>query len=324
MMGDMGNLTESERTTVLSDGAMGLSLPAGWRTRVTALRSFNSKDSCHVKKITYGADSDQRSSSIQVFFIHDIFEHHMRWYPLIESLVQDWTENSQLVLHDLKGHGMSTGTRAHIEDFSIYCKDLATLINLCKESRNEKCRVILIGQGMGALVILKAIEQYRHLIDAHIGGLILINPSFKLSFQIPYSLRGAYRNFLSVLSKVRLARPFSGHDLFSITTDAEDYNADPLIPKFLSLGLMAQLLKSTKEMRQFSYFVDVPSLFLCGKSGPLFDPDSAFLFHKGIPNTDSLYLQYPEEKHELLYGEKKQEIIMTIKNWIQKIADAVI
>ncbi|MBI2521937.1 MAG: alpha/beta fold hydrolase [Bdellovibrio sp.] len=320
----MGNTSEGEKNTVTDQRVAGLSLPSGWNTQVTTLRSYNSKDSCHVKKITYRATPNLRSNALQIFLVHDIFEHHLRWYPLVENLVQDWSDNYQLVLHDLKGHGLSTGTRMHIEDFSIYCKDLATLINLSKESRNEKCKVVLIGQGMGALVILKAIEQYRHLIDAVIGGLILINPSFKLAFQIPYSWQGTGQNFFSALSKIRLARPFNGQDLFALTTDAEDYNADPLIPRFLSLGLMSQLLKSTKEMRQFSYFVDVPSLFICGKHGPLFDPDSAFLFHKGIPNTESLYLQYPEEKHGLLYGENKQEIITTIKNWIQKIGDNVI
>ncbi len=324
---NMSRMMNEMTAKISSEVRAGLSLPSEWNTQVSALRSYNSKDCCHVKKITYHVAPHLRSTDVQIFLIHDIFEHHMRWYPLVERLVQEWSGNYQLVLHDLKGHGMSTGTRAHIEDFSIYCKDLATLINLCKESRSEKCRVIVIGQGIGGLVILKAIEQYRHLIDAVIGGIILINPSFKLAFQTPCSLPVTLRNFSSVLSnissKIRFARPFSGHDLFAITKDAEDYNADPLIPRFLSLGLMSQLLKSTKEIRQFSYFVDVPSLFLCGKPGPLFDPDSAFLFHKGIPNTDSLYLQYPEEKHGLLYGEKKQEIIVTIKNWIQKIADNV-
>ena len=80
---------------------------------------------------------------------------------------------------------------------------------------------------------------------------------------------------------------------------------------------MSQLLKSTKEIRQFSYFVDVPSLFFVVSLDHFSTriPPSSFI--KGL-NTDSLYLQYPEEKTWALYGEKKQEIIVTIKNWIQK------
>ncbi len=319
----MEKMETEGRSTANVHEMSGPKLPPDWTIQTSVLHSFNSKDRCHVKKVSHhGADKGQ-GDLVQVFFIHDIFEHSMRWYPLIENLLPNCPENYHFILHDLKGHGMSTGTRTHIDDFSVYCKDLATLINLCKQHRHQKSKIILIGQGMGSLVILKAIEQYRHLIDATIGGVVLLNPSFKLAFEIPYALKVSSNNCLSFLPKIRLARPFSGNDLFEFTVDAEEYNADPLIPNFLSLGLMTQLLKSTKELRQFSYFVDAPSLFLCGKKGPLFDPDSAFLFHKGIPNTQSLYLQYPECKHGLLYGQNKEEIMLTIKNWIQKIGDEV-
>lgn len=265
----------------------------------------------------------------QIFLVHDFLEHSMKWRPLLQEYF-DLNQNTpsgisqgkslgyDFYLMDLRGHGLSTGPRSHIDDFSIFCKDLASLINVTRDNRQHNTKVFLIAQGMGALVVLKAIEQYRHLIDAKLGGLILLNPSFKVNLSLPFEVSFDSKFVSPILEKLRLKRSFGGHDIYQYLEDAEDYNADPLIPNDYSYKLIREFLNTAKEIRQFSYFVDAPSLFLTGNNNILFDQTSAQLFQKGIPSHNSSYLRYDTPKHNLLYSNFNNDILSSIRKWLEQ------
>jgi len=266
---------------------------------------------------------------INLVFVHDILGHHGRMFPLASGLASAFIEdNINFSFLDFCGHGLSNGPRAHVDEFSIFSLDLAQFINKITEKNQHE--VVLIGQGMGALSLFKLIEQYGHLLTKKPKGLILLNPILKTTFELddkieapefwklPLANYAIEKDLPFGLSKIKVRRPFSGDDIFTQPNQALKYESDPLVSKYLSLGIFRELVKASKEIRRFSYFIDIPSLFLVSGHSYLTDPDVTYLFHKGIPNSLSTLIKFPKMMHEMLFEERVNLVIKEVECWIKE------
>ena len=78
---------------------------------------------------------------------HGIGEHHGRHHHLVDLFKDQYN----LCFYDLRGHGKSTGRRAHVERFSLYYEDLEKVIVMLSQDHDMK-RFVLFGHSMGGTI----------------------------------------------------------------------------------------------------------------------------------------------------------------------------
>ncbi|MBY0412628.1 MAG: lysophospholipase, partial [Bdellovibrionales bacterium] len=88
---------------------------------------------------------------VTVFLFHDLASHHGRF-----SNLTNWFKaqlpHVNFVMMDFLGHGLSSGTRGHIENFNDLVSDVAQVFRAMKKSDKEEW--IGLGHGIGALSLL--------------------------------------------------------------------------------------------------------------------------------------------------------------------------
>jgi len=228
-------------------------------------KSSDGLDTIFFKRITFKNSNIKNSNSdkhLNIVLVHDILEHHGRYLDLANQLVDKFKEKASICMIDLKGHGLSTGTRHYIKDFQEYSSDLVILIRYLKiinEGKNNK--FLLAGQGMGALICLDTYLNNRNIID----GLIISNPILK-SF-IPFLSKF---NFLInkldwPFSVIKIPFSFNGFDLIKEKDNAEKFNSDPLVGHTATIGLINGVLNSIKFIKENSFLIDIPILIMISK-----------------------------------------------------------
>ena len=262
----------------------------------------------HIKN--KGSDSNVH---LNIFLVHDILEHHGRYLDLANQLVDILKDKVSICLIDLKGHGLSTGTRHYIQDFREYSSDLVILIRYFKivnEAKNN--RFILVGQGMGALVCLETYLNNKN----SVNGLIISNPILK-NF-VPWFKR---INFLTnkikwPLSVLKVPFYFNGFDLIKEKNSAEDFNSDPLIGHTATLGLILGVSNSIRFIKEKSFLINIPVLIMVSKDSLISDHKMSTSFMKTIDEKYVKFLSYERMKHDILNFYITKNVFNNLTTWI--------
>lgn len=186
----------------------------------------------------------ESGSPVWIVATHGIGEHMDRHKYIPELFSHDFN----IFQYDLRGHGRSTGRRAHIKDFALFMEDLREIIRFLEEKYRMN-RYILFGHSMGALINCAFMQNYvederypeRFVVNAPPCGahgllgkiLKLLPPAlFQGASDIPYSI------------------PVPGLvDLENLSHDPrtkEDYINDPLNSMKLESKLIFELMKTSQ------------------------------------------------------------------------------
>ncbi len=89
----------------------------------------------------------ETGSSQWLIVSHGLGEHSGRH----EYLLKLFSQNFNIAIYDLRGHGKSGGKRAYVADFNEFSKDLHSVINYLKKEFSMT-RYTLFGHSMGGLI----------------------------------------------------------------------------------------------------------------------------------------------------------------------------
>ena len=265
------------------------------------------------KNINLNGKDSKSKKHLNIFFVHDILEHHGRYLDLGNQLVDIFKENVSICLIDLKGHGLSTGTRHYIQDFREYSLDLVILIRYLKiinEGKDNK--FILAGQGMGALVCLETYLNNRSSVD----GLIISNPILKNFIPWLKNINFLINKFKWPLSVLKIPFYFNGFDLIKEKNSAEDFNSDPLVGHTATIGLLLGIMESIKFIKEKSFLINVPVLMMISKDSLISDHKMSTSFMKTIDEKYIRFLAYERMKHDILNFYITKNVFNNLKNWI--------
>src|SRR3989338_4773426 len=110
------------------------------------------------KKITlrgtqFNASIIENGSPVWIIVTHGVGEHLKRH----EYFSKIFSQYFNLCFYDLRGHGLSDGKKAYVNDFREYIWDLEALIEYLQKEYGMK-RFILFGHSMGALITANYIQ----------------------------------------------------------------------------------------------------------------------------------------------------------------------
>lgn len=275
----------------------------------------NNGSKVYVKK--FNALKSEPGKNITIFLLHDLGQYHGRYLAFI-NWVRALYPGISFVAMDFIGHGLSSGTRGHLESFNGLVSDFLLLLNHSTKAADEKW--IVLGHGLGGLVALDLLNRFQEKIEDRIDGMILSN--FLLKFPtgimaIETQLNSMSNMFSDLMAQTRPIRLMKGSDILSDPTAILAYEHDPLVIQKPTFKTIKELQNKVSNIYQDSYFVGKPLLMLKSETDDSINSSGIDYFMKGIKKDLLTEKKYSLMKHDL-YNENEREIVFKdIMNWMK-------
>lgn len=282
-------------------------------TSVTHFSSFLPNQQIYLKKIK---PHKKTENPVTVFLFHDLASYHGRFYHLINWFKSHHPEVG-FVMMDFLGHGLSSGTRGHIEQFNHLVNDVAHVFRVMEKAPGE--RWIALGHGIGALSLLDLVNRFDESIKNKIDKLVLSN--FILNFNSPVLniQNRLLEKVMPLEGLMRTTRPLEIYLPEEVLTHPREqglYMEDPLIVRKPTFQTFKCINLKMKSVFQDSYFLDRPTLILQSES-PYLLKRGMDSFSKGLKKGLLSEKKYSNLKHDLYNEKDNLTVFNDIAEWIQ-------
>lgn len=250
------------------------------------------------------------ASGTELIVVHDLFHYHLFYEDFFLEL-QRLIPQISVTFMDLKGHGLSSGTRFGLENFSHFSTDLKKLIEV-KDTKE----VILFGHGLGGLVVSKALQDRLIPKKYKVKGVVLANPMLRTNYSLPRWTNYIHQLEDIIPDNIKVDLGIDGHELTDDPSVAERFNSDSLVSTKISFGLHQSIQEASREVRVNPYYLSVPTLFLMSDNNVLVDNKINELFYKGIDSDFSVLKSY-SAPHDLVNSNIKDVVLTDISKWLK-------
>lgn len=243
---------------------------------------------------------------------HGFGEHGGCYRHVAEAL---WQHADVAVLApDLRGHGRSPGRRGVVGSYDELTADLASALDWAAAERPELLRY-LMGHSNGGQVALRV--ALARVDGQGPDGLILSNPSLRLSYPVPRHKVLLGRILLRFAPGVTLPAPIEPDKLSRDPAMVPFYTDDPLRHGRMSPPLYFGMVEGGERLLERLGAVTLPLLMIVGGNDPVVDPDTCRLAYDRIGSTDKTLLLYPQMLHEPLNELGREGVIADLIAWLR-------
>lgn len=246
-----------------------------------------------------------------IFLFHDVCQYHGRFLSFIK-----WTQNQDqdvtFVAMDFVGHGCSSGTRGHFDQFDFLVKDVFYF--LFHEEKIENQEWYLVGHGLGGLAILDLLNRYAVNFESKIDGLIISNFIFHFN-EIPF-MKFLSDSLPKFSSRLRLQKIFLGNEITSDYNEAILFEQDALILHRPTFGVLESIKEQSLGVYREAYFLDWPILVMQSGDDKFLMTKGMEFFLMGVKKNLLTEKNYSKLKHDLYNEKDKEQVFNDIIEWI--------
>ena len=245
-----------------------------------------------------------------VLIVHGLGEHSGRYQHVAERLVG---AGYAVAAYDHRGHGRSSGTRAHVDRYADFIDDL-DLVRRHVVARHPDLPLFLLGHSMGGNIALGyALDHQQHL-----AGLILSGPAVR----VPDSVPGLVVGVSKVVARVAPRARVMALDATKVSRDPEvvaAYQADPLVHHGkVTAGLGVALLTSMASFPERVADLTVPTLVMHGTADELADVEGSQMLEAGVGSDDLTVNYYEGLAHEIFNEPEQDEVLDAVVAWLDE------
>lgn len=251
------------------------------------------------------------------FIVHGALEHSGRHKDLTDFWLGTMNDVAVTVF-DLVGHGKSGGSRAYLTHFKNYVEDMLIVADFAYKKLPDNCKKFICAHSLGGLITLSRFLDSSFGWPHRCDGMMFSSPCVKPKLLLGASSEPILLRLDKLTPRLHLPLIFKGSQLTRDTKRANDFDTDLLIPRFITVRMMKEILDATHRIRGLSYYMNIPSFFMISGDDCLVQPDSTTLFAHGIDKKLVTVLQYPQHHHELWNEIDRFEIFATMKKWVEK------
>jgi acylglycerol lipase len=244
-----------------------------------------------------------------LLLVHGYAEHSGRYEEIAA-----WLASRGIAVHayDQRGHGLSEGTRCHVDSFDEYLDDLDRVLLFVREAhRDLPCA--LLGHSMGGLVVCAYLADRRPAIQAAAtsGAALQLGPG------VSRGRVAAARFVRRVLPRLAIG---SGLDLAGLSRDPEvvrKYVEDPYVVRTMTASLAAEILTAIPRVAARAVEVQVPMLMLHGEDDPLCPCEGSRTFSGAVRVPGSAFRSYPGLRHEIFNEPERESVYADLFEWLR-------
>jgi acylglycerol lipase len=238
---------------------------------------------------------------------HGMGEHSGRYATVVDALVPDGWAVYGL---DHRGHGRSTGRRAHVRRYAHFLADYDTF-RRAVVARHPDLRPFLLGHSMGGQIALAYALDHQD----DLAGLVLSAPALSAG-KVP---RGA-RPVLTLLGRATPTLRRAVVDLAGISKDdavVTAYRTDTLVHQGhptlgLSLALVDQMALLPNRARELR----LPLLLQHGTADRICSPDGSRALEASVGTADLTVRWYDGLWHEIFHEPERERPLADLRDWL--------
>ena len=249
----------------------------------------------------------------------------------VALVIHGWGENSKwysdvarklnklgwsVVLPDLRGHGRSFGKRGYIRSWEEYTTDLERVLHSAVTGQSKE-KVFLFGQSMGALVILRYLQQSSK--SHSVTGAVLSS----LPFHIDLKVGPFQKNMMSWLNliypslsiKYKLPKDLKKHTGKVISENKKKhYGHRCFTPRWF-----AEFHKNIEIAGKTDFPKHIPLLLLHGAKDSMINLEQLkkTVLERGV--FEEHILSYENLGHKIFQEKLNKKVYDDIQNWAEKI-----
>lgn len=233
--------------------------------------------------------------------VHGIGEHSGRYEHVGAALAEAGVD---VLAHDQRGFGRSSGTRAYVDSFDDYLADIEPLI---ADRRSLGCPVILLGHSLGGLVAMSYLVSTRSQPDLA----VLSAPA--LAAELPGWQRASAPMLGSIIPKLKIPADFDGSVLSRDLEVQRAYEEDPLRVASTTARLGREILRTMSRVNIHLDRLELPTYVFHGSDDTLVPP-SASAHLEVLPNVTRRL--WPGLRHECLNEPERNDVLAGIITWL--------
>ena len=244
-----------------------------------------------------------------VVIVHGGGEHSGRYAHVAKFLNQNLIN---VIAFDLRGHGLSQGSRLFVRSIEEYVKDLGVVLSKVHEEQ-DKVPIFLLGHSLGGTIATLFAMMNPTQIEGIVLSAPLLHPGKGFS-----PIKVALANLLGyMLPHLPLAKV---HPIL-ISSDpnvVEEYKKDPLnchkgIPAATGAAALGAMLRIQREAATLGK----PVLILHGTEDRLADIRGSKILYSKAKSTDKSIKFYEGFYHEILNEPGNEQVLSDILEWLK-------
>lgn len=250
-----------------------------------------------------------RSKAVLVF-VHGLSEHSGRYqFPIAYFTRRGFT----LYAMDLRGHGLSGGTRGYAESLEHLLGDIRAFLKTVKEKEPGR-KVFLVGHSFGGQLVL----NYGALFPDSLAGIIVSSPNIRLALKIALWKKLAAPVLSHVVPTLALPNDIDPSLISRDRRVVEAYKKDKMVQKKITTRLGDILLANRLKIVALAGRLRVPCFLMHAGNDRICSPEGTEEFFEKIPIKDKTLKIYDGFYHELFNDPGKEKVFRDMEEWIEK------
>lgn len=264
-----------------------------------------------------------------LLIIHGLAEHSGRYGFVVDHFT---ARGYACWSFDLRGHGLSTGLRVHVDRFDEYQQEVTAVYRLLRQHHGEDLPVYLVGHSMGGQIALRyilALSSETSLAlssDELLGiaphkppaGAILSSPAIGGHPDLdPNPILGLVARLLSIVAP-RTLFP-TDLDASTISRDpavVEAYRNDPLVGGKVSARWFTEIRRAMKNTLKRADDLGLPVLLMQSGDDRLVDAAASRRFADAAPAQHLEYVEWEGLFHEMFNEPEREEVFERMERWL--------
>lgn len=242
-----------------------------------------------------------------LLWCHGVAEHGGRHGHVIgEFVARGW----QVIIPDLRGHGLSEGIRIDVTDFERY---LADFDRIAEEYRLDPQHTALFGHSLGGLIITRFVETR----SKPWAALVLSAPLLGISVPIPLWKWWLGHVLAWIAPRTHLRTGIREDNLARDPEFLAARRADPLIYSAVTVRWFFAMLDALRRVHTDAALVKLPVLVLQGLGDKTTDPTMPERWLATTSSQDTRFYAVTDGLHEMLCDTNWRSVCLLMLEWLQ-------
>lgn len=254
---------------------------------------------------------DRADARAAIVIVHGVGEYVRRYDHVIEAYHRCGYSCFGL---DHRGFGLSQGARGHIDDFSVYVRDLGRLIDGPVAAHGDR-PVFLLGHSMGTIVALSYALTYPQ----RVTGLIVVATPLILAKLLARLAQPCAIPISKIAPRMKFRNRIDAQNLSCDPAVVDAFECDAQLVPTVTASWLREFHRACKRVIRRAGEITIPAMINHGLRDGIASPGGARLLYERIGSRDKRLELYPGLRHELLNEKEPErtELINEIRKWIE-------